>query len=165
MTPKFLIKLAKEEEQPKPLKKVDPLAKVIAMQMGLNPLLLETDMSTAMKILTNKLKNQEIKTAGADNKKILDPAGAVNRFASWHTIQPITDAAAKMFRVIYSPWIQGTGVTGACDAMAYIRSILDPNVIKGMGENVLSMNKFQNIFNKNNMGSFGRNGAQSLASK
>ena len=154
MTPKFLIKLAKEQqEQVQPQKMVEPLAQIKAMQLGLDPALLQTNMNEALRILTNKLKNNEIKTAGWLNNVAADPVGAVNRFAALHTIKPINDNLSKMFKVLYSPWVQGVGVQGACDAMAYIRSILDSNVIKGKGQKVLSETKHKDFTNLTTPGS------------
>jgi len=142
---------------------VPPLAQIKAQQLNI-PLqwLLHGNMTDVMNHLTNSLKNGSITTKQA-NKEVPDYTGAVNDFAKQHTITPQDDDDSKRLRALYSPYGQGYGVRGACDAIAIVRSILDPNVIKGMGENILSMKKFQNIANIKNIGSMGRNGGSRIS--
>ena len=164
MTPRLLIKLAnKEPEVYTPPRIVPPLAQVKAQQLNV-PLqwLLNGSMGNVMNFLTNILKSGKITTKQA-NKEVLDYTGAVNDFAQRHTISPQDDEELKRLKALNSPFCLGLGTQGACDAMALARSIVDPNVIKGLGENVLSMNKFQNIFNIKNIGSMGRSGGTRLA--
>lgn len=164
MTPRLLIKLAtKEPEVYTPPRIVPPLAQVKAQQLNVPlPWLLNGSMGNVMNFLTNNLKNGKITTKQA-NKSVPDPTGAVNDFAQRHTISPQDDEEIKRLKALNSPFCLGLGPQGACDAIALARSIVDPNVIKGLGENVLSMNKFQNIFNIKNIGSMGRSGGTRLA--
>ena len=164
MTPHLLIKLAtKEPEVYTPPRIVPPLAQVKAQQLNVPlPWLLNGSMNHVMNFITNNLKSGKITTKQA-NKNILDYTGAVNDFAQQHTISPQDDDEAKRLKALNSQFCLGLGPQGACDAMALARSIVDPNVIKGLGENVLSMNKFQNIFNIKNIGSMGRSGGTRLA--
>lgn len=165
MTPRLLIKLAtKEPEVYTPPRIVPPLAQVKAQQLNV-PLqwLLNGSMGNVMNFLTNNLKSGKISTTKQANKNFQDYTGAVNDFAQQHTISPQDDDEVKRLKALNSPFCLGLGPQGACDAMALARSIVDPNVIKGMGENVLSMNKFQNIFNIKNIGSMGRSGGTRLA--
>ena len=165
MTPRLLIKLAtKEPEVYTPPRIVPPLAQVKAQQLNVPlPWLLNGSMGNVMSFLTNNLKNGKISTTKQANKNVPDPTGAVNDFAQRHTISPQDDEELKRLKALNSPFCLGLGPQGACDAMALARSIVDPNVIKGLGENVLSMNKFQNIFNIKNIGSMGRSGGTRLA--
>lgn len=164
MNPYFLLKLAtKQPEVYTPPRTVPLLAQVKALQLNIPlPWLLHGKMTTVMNYLTNNLKNGTITTKQA-NKEIEDYTGAVNDFARLHTIEPQDDEESKRLKVLNSKYGKRIGYPGACDAVALVHEIEDPNVIKGMGENALSMNKFQNMFNIKNIGSMGRNGGSSLA--
>ena len=164
MTPRLLIKLAtKQPEVYIPPRTVPPLAQVKAQQLNIPlPWLLNGSMTDVMNFVTNGLKSGKITTKQA-NKDVPDYTGAVNDFAKMHTIAPQDDDDSRRLRAIYSPYGMGCGFRGACDANAIVRSIVDPNVLKGAGENVLSMKKFQNIANIKNIGSMGRNGGGRIA--
>lgn len=167
MTPRLLIKLAKTTKKPQgPIQKrfAGPLAILKATQLGLpqNSILYDS-MQNIMNRITTDLITGKISTTKQASKNVMDPTGAVNDFAQRHTISPQDDEELKRLKALNSPFCLGLGPQGACDAMALARSIVDPNVIKGLGENVLSMNKFQNIFNIKNIGSMGRSGGTRLA--
>lgn len=164
MNPDYILKLAtKEPEVTPPPRVVPPLAQVKAQQLNV-PLqeLLTGSITNVMNFITNGLKNKTITTKQA-NKDVPDYTGAINDFAQQHTISPQDDIDSRRLRALYSPYGLGIGPKGAWDAMSIVRTITDPNVIKGMGENVLSMKKFQNIANIKNIGSMGRNGGSRLS--
>lgn len=124
------------------------MAQVIAQQYGVNP---------------EHLKNRNMSAALAELTEYamgLGYSGACNDFARKHTIAPPDDTG---WQVLNSDYAQQKGYRGACDVNALAHKIVDPNVLKGTGENVLSMKKYQNIANSTNLGNGGRNGGQSLA--
>lgn len=141
MRSNYLLKLATKKPQVPQQRFVQPLAQIIASQYGVNPEFLKNrNMSAALAQLTEYAMG-------------LGYNGACNDFARRHTISPPDDTG---WQVLNSDYARGTGFRGACDMVALTHKITDPNVLKGMGENVLSDKKYQNISNPNNMGSNGR---------
>lgn len=147
MRSSYLLKLAISQTNVPQQRFVQPLAQVIAQQHGVNPEHLKNrNMSEALAQLTNWAMG-----TGVD--------GATNAFARQHAITTQNDNALQ---ILNSDAARGKGVRGSWDLFALQHKIVDPNVLKGQGENVLSDKKYQNYANPKNLGKGGRNGGQSL---
>lgn len=85
--------------------------------------------------------------------------GAWNAVALSRTLPSEED---NIIRIMNSPRMKGTGTGGTVDINALLHKIVKPIKWKGAGKFALSMNKFQNIFNPENIGKFGRNGGESI---
>ena len=147
MRPSYLLKLATKSKEKPQQRYVPPLAQVIAQQHGVDPEHLKNrDMSAALTQLTDYARGKGY-------------SGACNEIARQHTITPQADNEVQ---VLNSDYAKGKGYRGACDMNALEHKIIDPNVLKGQGENVLSDKKYQNYANPKNIGKGGRNGGHSI---
>lgn len=149
MNPYYIVKQALKQQDQIPMQRyVHPLAQIIGQQMGVNPESLKNrDMEAAMAQLTDYARG-----TGSN--------GSCNTIARNRTM-PSQDNNIE--RILNSDCLNGRGPGGTLDLFNLQHKIVNPTKWKGEGQNVLSMNKFQNLFNPENIGKLGRNGGQSLS--
>lgn len=147
MNPKFLIKLAKKEQEVYiPPRIVPPLAQVKAQQLNIPlPWLTQGSMTDVMNFVTNQLKQGKIDITKTASQEVPDIIGIASRIADMHRLPTITDYESRLLNVANTDYARGRGYQGSCDTIALLRSAKDPNVIKGPGENALSLNKSKNF--------------------
>lgn len=148
MTPEYILKLAttkpKKQEEPQQKRIAGPLAVIKGNQLGLSEVdVQQGSMLDNLAKITNNLKEGKIQTTTKQAKSSIpfDPTGMASWFANWHRIFPITDIKSKLAKIFNSDYVQGHGYRGCCDAIAALRAAPDPNVIKGDGQESLSINK------------------------